>query len=257
MIEELAEGPVFVEVLTDEEVAVLAAPGNIAVSPYLSTLDETVAETARKTAYRSLLARGIVDQPTPEAVAKALDARDGSVDLQVRQDVLTVMTLRRAAHAVVAVARTTAVAQDFWYAHLAEDVVLLEEVSSDGMHRFAFAHDHQLADLVIRAALHPDSGDATGEPIPLEVDVQDPTPPTAVAEALGAALVRADVVVRYVGDVEPPLLGMFTGPGGCWLVTSREGAQPVAAPMAADELRRHVRDTLDQMRAEVVTLVGR
>ena len=45
--------------------------------------------------------------------------------------------LREAAHRVVAVARTTAATQDFWYAHLVDDVVLLEEVSRDGMHRFA------------------------------------------------------------------------------------------------------------------------
>lgn len=246
--------PAFVEVLTDEEIAVLARPGGIVVSPYLTTLEDGQVELARRTAYRSLLARGVVDPPTPEAVGRALDARDGSVDLPVRQDVLTVMTLRRSARAVVAVARTTSLTQDFWYAHLVEDVLLIEEVSGDGLHRFALAHDHQLADLVVDAAMAPEAGDAAGEPVPLEVDPQDPTPPTAVAEALGEALVRSDVVVRYVGDQDPPLLGMFTGPGGCWLVTARPGSTPVAEPLAAEELRRRIHDLVGQARAEVNTL---
>ncbi len=137
--------PVFVDVLTDEELSVVARPGAMPVMPFLDDLAEADRETARRSAYRSLVARGVVEPPTPEAVAAATALRDGSVELMVRQDVRSVVALREAAQVVVAVARTTAATQDFWYAHLVDDVVLLEEVSRDGLHRFALAEDAALA----------------------------------------------------------------------------------------------------------------
>ncbi len=76
----------------------------------------------------------------------------------VRQDIRSVIALREAAQVVVAVARTTAATQDFWYAHLVDDVVLLEEVSRDGMHRFALAERSRLAELAVGAAVHPERG---------------------------------------------------------------------------------------------------
>ncbi len=48
--------------------------------------------------------------------------------------------------------------QDFGYAHLVEDVVLLEEVSRDGFHRFALTRDSGLLDAAVAAAVHPDAG---------------------------------------------------------------------------------------------------
>ena len=87
------------------------------------------------------------------------------LDLEVRQDLALVVALREGARLVVAVARTTATDQDFWYAHVVEDVVLLEEVSRDGMHRFASARDTALVDAgAVAAAVHPDAGDGWEHP---------------------------------------------------------------------------------------------
>ncbi|WP_155856244.1 hypothetical protein [Cellulomonas sp. URHD0024] len=214
---------VFVEVLTDEELAILAGPGDTVVSPFWSA-DDQDAETrdvVLRTAYRGLLARGIVDPPTPQARVEALG--EPAVELQVRGDVQALVTLRLGARVVVAIARTTALTQDFWYAHVVEDVVLVEEVGSDGMHRFALAPVDTLTDLVVGAAVHPETRDGSGEPVELPAGSTEPS--IEVAEALGAALVRADVVVRTVAGEHPQLIGLFTGPGGAWVLSEgTEGA---------------------------------
>src|SRR5690349_5029451 len=64
----MSDETVFVEVLTDEELSVLARPGGVAVSPYLDAMAPPEQHVARRTAYRSLLARGIVDPPSAEAL---------------------------------------------------------------------------------------------------------------------------------------------------------------------------------------------
>jgi hypothetical protein len=247
--------PVFVDVLTDEELSVVARPGAMPVMPFLDDLPEADRETARRSAYRSLVARGVVEPPTPEAIAAATALRDGSVELMVRQDIRSVVAIREAAQVVVAVARTTAATQDFWYAHVVDDVVLLEEVSRDGIHRFALAEDRALLALAVGAAVHPDAGDGDGPALPVEAGEGDPTPPDAVLERLGAAFVRADVVVRRPGDNQPPVFAMLSGPDGCWCI---EAGPPslVAEPLAADVARRRVADAVSSVRAEAVTLRG-
>jgi hypothetical protein len=247
-----------VETLTDEELAVLAAPGGIVVSPFLDGVAEGERDAVLRTAYRGLLARGIVDPPTPEAASAAIGRGDGHVELMVRQDVRSVVALREGAQAVVAIARTTATAQDFWYAHLVDDVALLEEVGSDGLHRFALAHAHELPRLAAAAAVHPDAGDAEGPSVELSGEQGDPTPPDELLERLGAALLRADLVVRWAGDHEPVLLGLFTGPDGTW--TTRVGAgtstTPVAVPGTAEEARSMVEELVEDAFAQV-TIHGR
>ncbi len=250
---------VFVEVLTDEELSVLERPGAMAVMPFLDELGEHDREVARRSAYRSLLARGIVDPPTPESISQATAVRDGSVDLMVRQDVSALIALREGAEVIVAIARTTATTQDFWYAHLVQDVVLIEEVSKDGLHRFALQRGEDLVDAVLAAAVHPDSGDAVGEPVPVTGEAGDPTPPDVVLEALGAAFVRADLIVRRVRDHAPPAFTVFSGPEGCWLVSPDPGnaaAPVVAEPVSAQEARDRVTDAVDGVRAEMEALRG-
>lgn len=248
----------FVEVLTHEELSVIARPGPMPVLPFLDELPPGEREVARRTAYRSLLARGVVDPPTPEAVAAASRSGDGSVDLQVRQDVASVVALREGARLVVAIARTTATGQDFWYAHVVEDVALLEEVSSDGLHRFALARDTALVDAAVAAAVHPDAGDGTGAPEPVTAEPGDPTPPDGVLERLGAAFVRADLVVRRVGDERPPAFSVLSGPDGCWTIDppADGGSDVHAVPVPAAEARARVADAVAGVRAELAVLHG-
>ncbi len=74
-------------------------------------------------------------------------------------------------------------------------------------------------------------------------------------ERLGAAFVRADVVVRRPGDDQPPVFALLSGPEGCWCIEA--GTPPlVAEPLAADAARRRLADAVSAVRAEAVTLRG-
>ena len=240
----------YVETLTDEELAVLDDADSVAVRPRFDDLAPEQQDVARQVAFRGLLARGIVDPPSPEAVAAAR-ARGGTpttpVDVLVRQDVQSLVTLRRGAALVVAVARTTAAGQDYWYGYLIDDMALIEEVTEAGLHRFSLVRADQLPDLLVGATVHPATADGTGEPMAIP-DGPAPDPPPPVLQTLGQALLRADLVVRYNGRVAAQTASLFTGPAGSWLVTHREGEQSVAFPMRAQELREHVVATIREAR---------
>jgi len=256
------------ESLTDEELAVLSPTESVVVAPYLDAIAPRERTALLRTAYRGLVARGIVEPPTAEARARArtetAQARltvggvpgSGStprpepavgVDVQVREDVASLVTLRRSARAVVAMARTTALLQDYVYLHVVEDVLLVEEVSSDGIHSFILRRSADLAETVLAAAVHPEAGDGIGEPTTVAARaVDDPTPPDAILRQAGLALLRCDLTVLTRGNASPRLLGLFSGPAGSWIVeTARgSGAPIVTRPVAADELRGVVRQAL-------------
>lgn len=223
--------------LTDEEIAVLGHREGVAVTPYLDGLDATAGSLAQTTAMRGLLARGIVSAVRDAAPAR-ITGDDAEVDVLVRQDVLSVLTLRRAAPVVVAVARTGAVVRDWWYAHVVGEYVVLEEVTPDGQHRFALGRTEDLAAMATGAVVHPDATDGPADEPgavvrvpddPAAGDVAVTTVPPALLRRLGAAYLRADlVVVRR--DREAPrseLLGLFTGPDGCWTTRTVAGGGEV------------------------------
>lgn len=211
-----ASTAVDLDVLTDEELEVLQAQDPLVVRPHLAALPEPERAPTLRTAYRGLVARGILDPRTgggPDAATEP-----PTTTMQVRDDVHAIVTLRRGASAVVCVARTTATDQDFWYAHVAEDVVLVERVSTDGLHRFGLAPAAVLGDLLLDASTHPETADGTG---PTTTITDHTDPPDEVLQRLGSAVLRADVVVRVPGDRRPVLTGLFTGPGGAWQLTTR------------------------------------
>ena len=250
----MTEQTVFAGVFTDEELAVLARPNPFAVSPYLDTLSPPDRQTAARTAYRSLLARGLVDPPSAEALAAARAAGDGRLELMVDREIRSVLTLRESARVVIAVARTTSAGQDYWYGYHVDDVVLLEQIGTDGLHRFALARPAQLTELAVAAAVHPDSGDAAGPPVAMPPG-PDPTPPTPILTALGQALLRADVVVRHPGEDAVSPLVAFSGPGGWWLVTGLGGPAAMAHPVRAAQLREQLARHIERMRDEAVGVV--
>lgn len=241
----------YVTTLTDEEVDVLGHGGGVVVAPWLNALDAGEAHLARTVAMRGLLARGIVS-PAPDGAPPLVGADRAEVDVLVRDDVLSVLTLRRAAPVVVAVARTGATSQDWWYAHVVGDYTVLEEVAPDGRHRFALGRTSDLAPMLRDAALHPDAADGPlDDPGAVVVVPHDPaagdvavaTAPPGLLRRLGDAHLRADVVVVR-RDREAPrgeLLGVFTGPDGSWLVRTAAGSgrvrvEPVAVEALAEAL---------------------
>ena len=71
----------------------------------------------------------------------------------------------------------------------------------------------------------------------------------------GIRFLRTDVVVRRVGDTDPPALTIFSGPGGCWVVDASD--EPLRAePLDADAVRARLGDALAGVRAELEVLRG-
>ena len=200
--------------LTDAELAVLARPrsrvGPRPVMPVWSRLDGNRRAVAAKDARASLAARRLLD---PGVRSRA----------DLRRDLRSVIVLRETATVVAAVARATADGRDHWYAHVTGGVVLLEQVSTDGVHRFALTAAVTLPTLVAAAVLHPEAAVAS-----------DPMP-----DGQGEWL-RADVEVRGAGPVRR--VAWVSGPGGTWRLDPEQAVPPA-------EVRRE----LDAVLSELVT----
>ena len=226
------------EVLTDEELHVLhGGVPTVVVEPHLAALADGPREWSLRTAYRGLLARGLLEPPT--AAAPTDPDGSGTADARVREDVHAVVTLRAAPDAVLCAARTTSLGQDFWYAHVVADVVLVEQVDAGGLHHFAVAPADDLPDLLTAATVHPEATDGTGPALA----VGDPAAPErATTDLLARAELRTDLVLRTPGDTEPMLTGLFTGPDGAWLLTARPGTDDplTAVPVTRADLLGHL-----------------
>lgn len=233
------------EVLTDEELAVLTDTHPVAVTPHLSLRSPKERGPLVETAYRSLVARGIITPPTAEARARAraelaqaraeaaeaarpghtrATSRDVTVDVAIREDVSALITLRRSARRVVAMARTTSAQQDYVYVYLVDDVALVEIVSNDGFHRFSLVRRDDVPVTVAQAALHAEAADGYGEPVDLGNPADgDPTPGEAMLEQAGEALLRCDLTVLDAENPHPEMLGIFSSPRGSWLMRAAWG----------------------------------
>ncbi|MBM6403466.1 hypothetical protein JQN72_04315 [Phycicoccus sp. CSK15P-2] len=221
-------GPLTVGRLTDEELAVVAGLDDLAVLPVLGEMSDEHRDVAVRTAYRSLVARGLLEAPTPEEQAEAVRQAeaegpdDVQVPVRVPESLSHVLALRRGAERAVAVSRTTSLGEEYRYAYLAADVVLEEHVTATGLHTFHVSRGESVVDTLAGWALHPEAGDGHGDPVLLPA-ADDPAPPRELLETLGAALLRADLVLRVPGDEHPPMLGVFSGPAGTWLGRARLG----------------------------------
>ncbi|MBO1752817.1 hypothetical protein J4G33_13470 [Actinotalea sp. BY-33] len=249
------------ETLTDEELAVLSVADTVPVTPHLSEIPPRERRPLIQTAYRGLVARGIITPPTAQARARARAAveeaqeRPGAdaaadpvgVEVEIREDVASTVALREGARVVVAAARTAATQQDYLYVHLVEDVALVELVTVDGYHHFSLRHAEDLLDTVLEAVLHPEAAGATGEPVVLPpLEAADPTPPLEILERAGEALLRCDLTVLSAEDPHPTMLGLFTSPTGSWLFEARHGTGDAihARPVSTAALREAVETLL-------------
>jgi hypothetical protein len=208
--------------LTDAELAVLARPrsrvGPVPAMPVWSRLDPGRRASTARDARAALVARRLLD---PGARSRA----------ELRRDLRSVLVLRETATGVVAVARATSRGRDHWYAHATGDVVLLEQVSGDGVHRFALTAAATLPTLAVAAVLHPDAR-ATS---------------TATPDAQTAWL-RADVELR--GATHTRREAWVSGPGGTWRVSP--GPHPTAEPVGPDQVRRELGAALAVLAAPAV-----
>ncbi len=173
--------------LTDEELAALATTDGLSVFPVLGAMPEEHRDIAVRTAYRSLVARGVIEAPTPEEEAEAVArAGDGALlELPVRmpESLRHVLALRAGARHVVAVSRATALGEEYRYAYAVEDVVLEEHVTATGLHTFLVAAADGLVDTLAGWALHPEATDGSGEPAAIDPTRPSPRPSCSTPSA--------------------------------------------------------------------------
>jgi hypothetical protein len=213
--------------LTDEELAALDGhPDGLVVSPYLEELEPAARDQAILTAFRSLVARGVVEGPTGEQVRQAVRAADGAaltpVDVRMSEPLSQALTLRRVAPTVLCAQRTNAELSSWRYVHVVDDELALDEVvEPTGLHRFGLLRPADVPDALLDW-LAPEGWDGE-DGAAQQVDAGS-TAPHALLERLGSAVVVADVVVRRAGDDGGDLLiGTFAGPGLLVLSTTRSG----------------------------------
>ncbi|HET7303967.1 MAG TPA: hypothetical protein VFJ12_05380 [Segeticoccus sp.] len=223
--------------LTDEQVAVLAGTGDGAVAmPHLEALGEQERAVAVHTAYRCLLASGLVTLPAADradAGVPAAPEEDGAgVAVELPAEVDAVLVLREAAPVLLLVQRTAGEEEVLRYGYLADDVVLWEDVLPSGLHRFGRVGRDELGDCV-QQFLVPD--EATMADRSLTVDPAAGVDGAGEVESvLARAVVHADLTVRHAGDDGPgDLLGMFLGAEGSWVSCQRFGA---GGPVTFDPL---------------------
>lgn len=240
-----SEGSVLFGQFTDEELCVLTPERGIAMLPLISEMSEDHRHIAEQTAYRSLIARGILQPPSQEGdEPQQPAASDPTKPLAQLPEVLAdMLTLREGAEQIVAVSLMTSIGEESRYAYAAGAVVLEEHVDAAGFHTFYVGSRDRLTDIVMSWALHPAATDGEGAELP-PTDPEEVVPPEELLETLGDALLRADIVIRYVDDSAPPLIGIFSGPGGTWLSIARlgSGEQVRIAPVSLASVRR----TLDE-----------
>ena len=167
--------------LTDEELSALCGDEQgVVASPYLRRLSADERETARSVALRSLCARGIVRL---DAQADRVASGDtGARTMLIEGEVADALARRRDPEAVLAVHRLSAGPEGaealMRYVFVRGDELLVEDVSSFGLHRFARAAAADLAWLM-RVFLDPGAPWSQGGP---------PEPAGADRPASGPAL---------------------------------------------------------------------
>lgn len=246
--------------LTDEELAALDGPPvGVVVSPYLEELDPAARDVAVVTAFRSLVARGLVLAPTAQAAAAA--AREAAttgeqlaaVEVEMAEVVSQVLTLRRVAEQVVCVQRTTGQARAWRYLHRVDAELVLDElVEPTGLHRFSLVPAPDLLDVLVDWVVPDGLDGAEGPEVALEADsAVAGRSGDALLEQLAAASVLSDVTVRGRDDAGPGLLlGTFAGPAGLHLSTTAfgTGAAVRLRPVSRRSLRAALADHLEETR---------
>lgn len=237
--------------LTDEELAAVdGLPTGLVVSPWLEELDDAARDVAVLTAFRSLVARGVLVAPT---VAQAAQAADGSgVELEMLAELSQLLTLRRAAPTVLCAQRTTAGATGWRYVHVlaGERIALDEVVEPTGLHRFSLLDPADVAAELLGWLLPDDLAQGASDGPAVDVDPQraaDGATDAALLDELGRAEAVSDVVVRRRTDDAPPaVLGVFAGRGLLVLSTTAPGEPVRLRPASRETLQGSLDDLLEE-----------
>lgn len=237
--------------LTDEELVVLRADHPVVVLPHYEALAPTAQQVARHTAHRSLRARGMQWQPRtetallPEPVSHLLEVREHAPSVLVGR--LTVQedpTLDDPS-----AGRTTST--DL-YAHVVDDLALVESVDGDGLHTFVAMDRAELADyLQLRLPRDDDrlvrgATDAAG-PLTVDLDALVRGEAPEVADLLGQVRAHLDVTCWHRGPVaDRTLLGVVLTERHGWVAELEYGSpEPVElTPLELSQVGRRVTELL-------------
>ncbi|MEW2352001.1 hypothetical protein AB0904_30615 [Streptomyces sp. NPDC006684] len=229
--------------LTDEEIAVLdpeSLSECVAPTPRIAELSGQEREWVYATALRSLVSREAVEVANIEeldAVLRAAEARreagetpaegtdPGSrpsgvdLDLRITPEVSLVLTLRRTAARALAVEQHTSSGRTHLlvYVH-ADDLHLVERVTSGGLHMFTLAASAQ--DAADMALLFVDPFEVAAKDGPVQHLTPEQISQENVGRALGEAIDNALVVGQTVllADTPGPLLTTYATDQALWTV---------------------------------------
>ena len=202
--------------LTDEELLVMNALHPAVTTPYLDEVPQEQHRLVAQTAYRSLRAHGV-------------ERTDDGAGLVLPEAVVSMLQVRAAAGQVLVISHSRPSGVGVRYHHIGAEIVVLEDVSTDGDHDFA---------LVDRAGLRAGIGefvaDLLADPAPSTVSLAPPRPvdgsgppvclsPAALAEGAvdesrwGQVLLQLDTTCWSATCEDPPtLLGFLLGSAGTW-----------------------------------------
>lgn len=248
--------------LTDEELAVIdpVAPGDgIAPAPHLLGLSESERELAIATALRSLVSRELIEIGNIEELEDLMRVQESTevgadtgqrtpVDISMAEEAALVLNLRRTAERVLAGEFTTSggTAHILVYIH-ADDLFLVERVTSGGMHLFTATNAIEDAAELVQAMVDPfgiaDKDGPAKKLDPHALDRENVGPP--LQRIIDNALVVGRLIV--LSDSHGALVMTYATERAVWTVTVDEPHSPqgiVAQAVSTRSLGRKARKLL-------------
>ncbi|MFD5701235.1 hypothetical protein [Streptomyces lasiicapitis] len=251
--------------LTDEEIAILdpdSLADCVAPTPRLAELSGQEREWVYATALRSLVSREVVEVANIDELDALLrsgtgdDGGDGTsgpsgvdIDMRVTPEVSLALALRRTASRALAVEQHTSsgVAHALVYVH-AEDLYMVERVTSGGLHMFTLAASADDAAEMVQLFVDPfDVADKDGRSeqlTPEQISTENVGRP--LSEAINSAMVVGQTVV--LADAPGPLLTTYATDKAVWTVY-------VEKPQAASGITARAvgKNTLKKMITQLIS----
>ncbi|WJV46908.1 hypothetical protein [Streptomyces flavofungini] len=251
--------------LTDEEIAVLdpdSLADCVAPTPRLTELSGQEREWVYATALRSLVSREVVEVANIDeldALLRSGTGEDGDdstsepsgvdIDMRITPEVSLALALRRTASRALAVEQHTSsgVAHALVYVH-AEDLYMVERVTSGGLHMFTLAASAGDAAEMVQLFVDPfDVADKDGRSeqlTPEQISTENVGRP--LSEAINSAMVVGQTVV--LADAPGPLLTTYATDKAVWTVY-------VEKPQAASGITARAvgKNTLKKMITQLIS----
>jgi hypothetical protein len=197
---------------TDEELLLFSADHPIVDAPYLSGFDDAQRRQAAQVAYRSLCARGAISV-------------DNGHGMELPESVVTMLQVRGSARSALLISKATAEVGLLRYHHLGKDLVVIEDVTDDGMHEFRLVEPDRLPDEVDAFCAVDGAADGHGDPVSLTV--ASFAAGDLARDLWGDGVAQFDATVwRATPDParDQVLIGVLLGTDGSW--SSRRSLVP-------------------------------